>query len=252
MAQCPNDNGTLVGRYARLYLADGCPDTEPADDEFKLLGPMTSKGVDFSPNTVTSDADDTGGFVVSLVTNSDLTISGEGEVRARDKTDEYGIHRLIQMYVNEQKAMRQPTLWVRLVTGQTVITMYGVLTTLSYDAGTNDIITFSVEFHPADSDTVDVMSLEDLILTTDLPATKSVATGATLTLGPVVPAGGTAPYSYVWKKGSTVISGATSDTYTKATAAAGDAGTYTVTVTDSSTVPDEVVSTPCVVTVTGA
>ena len=144
MAICPNDNGTLVGRYARLYLADGCPDTEPADDEWQLLGPMTSKGVDFSPNTVTSDADDTGGFVVSLVTNSDLTISGEGEVRARDKSDEYGIHRLIQMYVNEQKAMRQPTLWVRLVTGQTVITMYGVLTTLSYDAGTNDIITFSV------------------------------------------------------------------------------------------------------------
>ncbi len=250
MAECANDNGTLVGRYSRLYLADGCPDTEPTEEEWKLLGPMTSKGVDFSPNTVTSDADDTGGFVVSLVTNSDLTISGEGEVRARDKADEYGIHHLIQVYVTEQKAMRQPTMWVRLVTGQTVITMYGVLTALSYDAGTNDIITFSVEFHPADSDTVDVMSLADLTLTTDLPSTQSVATGATLTLGPVVAAGGTAPYTYVWKKGSTVISGATTATYTKATAAAGDAGTYTVTVTDSSTVADTVVSTPCVVTVT--
>lgn len=250
MAICQNDNGTLVGRYARLYLADGCPDAEPLEADWKLLGPMTSKGLDFSPNTVTSDADDTGGFVVSLVTNSDLTISGEGEVRARDKADEYGIHNLIQMYVTEQKAMRQPTLWVRLVTGQTVVTMYGVLTALSYDAGTNDIITFSVEFHPADSDTVDVMSLADLTLTTDLPATQSVATGATLTLGPVVAAGGVAPYTYVWKKGSTVISGATTETYTKATSASGDAGTYTVTVTDSATVPDSVVSTPCVVTVT--
>lgn len=251
MAQCPNDDGTLVGRYSRLYLADGCADTAPAEEEWKLLGALTSKGVDFSPNTVTSDADDTGGFVVSLVTNSDLTISAEGEVRARDKGDEYGIHHLIQVYVTEQKAMRQPTMWVRLVTGQTVITMYGVLTALSYDAGTNDIITFSVEFHPADSDTVDVMSLADLTLTTDLPATQSVATGATLTLGPVVAVGGVAPYTYVWKKGSTVISSATTATYTKATpAGAGDAGTYTVTVTDSATVPDSIVSTPCVVTVT--
>lgn len=250
MANCPNDNTQIVGKVSRLYLADGCADTEPLEAEWKLLGPMTSKGLDFSPNTVTSDADDAGGFVVSLVTNSDLTISGEGEVRARDKADEYGIHRLIQMYVTEQKAMRQPTVWVRIVTGQTVVTMYGVLTALSYDAGTNDIITFSVEFHPADSDTVDVMSLADLTLTTDLSPTQSVATGATLTLGPVVPAGGVAPYTYVWKKGSTVISGATTATYTKATAASGDAGTYTVTVTDSATVPDSVVSTPCVVTIT--
>lgn len=250
MALCQNDNGTLVGRYARLYLANGCADTEPLEDDWKLLGPMTSKGVDFSPNTVTSDADDTGGFVVSLVTNSDLTISGEGEVRHSDKADEYGIHHLISMYVTEQKAMRQPTLWVRLVTGSTVITMYGVLTALSWDAGTSDIITFSVEFHPADSGTVDVMSLEDLTLTTNLPANKTVAPNATLTLGPVVPAGGTAPYTYVWKKGGTVISGANTATYTKATAAAGDAGTYTVTVTDAATVPDSVVSTPCVVTVT--
>lgn len=252
MAICPDDTGTLIGRYARLYLADGCADTEPAEDDWKLLGPLTSKSVDFSPNTVTSDADDTGGFVVSLVTNSDLTISGEGEVRRSDKADEYGIHHLINMYVTEQKAMRQPTLWVRLVTGATVITMYGVLTALSWDAGTSDIITFSVEFHPADSDTVDVMSLEDLTLSTDLNPTLSVANGATLTLGPVVPAGGTAPYTYVWKKGSGVLTGETSATYTKASAGAGDSGTYTVTVTDSSTVPDSVVSTPCVVTVAGA
>ena len=249
MAIC-NDSGIITGRAALLFLADGCADVPPAEDQWKYFAPMTSKGFDLSPSTTTSEADDGTGFVATLVTTSDLTISGDFEVRERDRHDDYGFHNLMNMYVTEMKARRQPSLWVRQVIGATVITAYCNVTALSGDGGTNDIFTGSVEFKPYDGSTVDVSSIEDLTLTTNLPATKTFATNVSLTLGPVVPSGGVAPYTYVWKKGSTVISGATTATYTKATAASGDAGTYTVTVTDSATVPDSVVSTPCVVTVT--
>lgn len=159
MAICANENGKLVGRTISLELADGCPDTPPSEAEWLYLGPMTSKGGDFSPNSVQSDADDQGGFQESLVTQSDLTITAEGEVRAGDKADEYGIHRLIRYYAGEVKARRQPTLWARMVMGSTQIVMYAVITALSWDAGTNDIVTFSIELHPADSDTVELTEI---------------------------------------------------------------------------------------------
>ena len=250
MAICANDNGIITGRQSLIELADGCWDAAPAGEDWKFFAPMTSKGVDFSPSTTTSEADDGDGFVATLVTTADLTISGDFEVRKADKADEYGVHNLIRYFVTEVKARRQPSLWVRQTTGNTVVVAYCNITALSYDGGTNDIITGSVEFKPYDGSTVDVSSIEDLTLTTDIGATKSVATGATLTLVPVVAAGGVEPYTYQWYKGTTPISGATTDTFTKATAAAGDAGTYFCRVMDSATSPDYVDSTKCVVTVT--
>ncbi len=40
----------------------------------------------------------------------------------------------------------------------------------------------------------------------------------------VVVQGGTAPYTYAWKKGTSTVSGQTSATFTKASAVSGDAG----------------------------
>lgn len=76
-----------------------------------------------------------------------------------------------------------------------------------------------------------------LAITTDLPATKSVTAGQALTLT-VGASGGTSPYTYVWSfkpsGGSyAVVSGQTSATFTKASAAAGDTGSYKVEVRDA-------------------
>lgn len=249
MAICANDNGIITGRQSLIELADGCWDDVPAEEDWKFFAPMTSKGVDFSPSTTTSEADDGDGFVATLVTTADLTISGDFEVRKADKADEYGVHNLIKYFVTEVKARRQPSLWVRQTTGNTVVVAYCNITALSYDGGTNDIITGSVEFKPYDGSTVDVSSIEDLTLTTDISKTASVAASSALTLGPVVAAGGVKPYSYQWYKGTSPISNATSATFTKTPAATGDAGTYFCRVTDSATSPDYVDSTKCVVTV---
>lgn len=81
MAICANDKGVLVGRMTRLFLAEGCGDAVPAAEDWKYLGSTTSKGVDYSPQTTTSEADTAGGFVSTLVTSSDMTISAEVEIR---------------------------------------------------------------------------------------------------------------------------------------------------------------------------
>lgn len=242
MAICQNDTGTMTGRAITLELADGCADTVPQESEWKYLGPMTSKDMDFSPSTVTSEADDSGGYVVSLVTTSDLTLSGEGEVRSGDKADEYGIHRLIAYYNREVKARRQPTVWVRRTMGETVVTMYATLTALSTSGGTNDIVTFSVEFHPADSDTVMITGANELVFTTDLPTTKSVVVGSNAVFGPVVVSGGIPPYSYQWYYEGVAISSAVNatavtDTLTNTAVSGSSAGDYYVIVSDSSS-PD--------------
>lgn len=115
----------------------------------------------------------------------------------------------------------------------------------TWSSGTNSVVaaTFSLRLKgkPTKIDNA-------LRLTTDLPDTKSVTSGAALSLT-VVAAGGTAPYSYVWKKGGSVVSGQTTATFNKANTASGDAGDYVCEVTDTSTPAGKVTSATCVVTV---
>ncbi|PBI79604.1 DNA breaking-rejoining protein [Rahnella victoriana] len=185
MAICQTDNSKLFGRAIVLEVADGCADTVPLESEWKALAAGTSKGFDFSPNTVTSDADDTKGYVENIVTNSDFTISFEGEVRKNDKLDQYGIGNFIKYYNTEIKAARQPTLWVRMEYGPVTFVGYMVITALSSDGGTNDIVTFTTEFKVADADTVQVNDTTDDIpvaSVTVTPATSTGAVGATVQL----------------------------------------------------------------------
>lgn len=232
MADCQNSNERLFGGAVVLEVADGCPDAKPQEADWKSLAAGTSKGFDFNPNTVTSDADDGGGYVETIITNSDFTISFEGEVRKKDKLDQYGVGRFIEYFAGELKAKRQPGIWVRMDYGPVEFIGYMNITALSSDGGTNDIVTFSTEFKVGDASTIEVIAAETLAFTTDLAATKSVATGSALTMTVAVD-GGTAPYTYIWKKDGSAVSGQTSATFNKASAASGDAGVYTCEVTDS-------------------
>lgn len=194
-ANCPTDNTKLFGRAIVLEVADGCADTVPSESEWKALAAGTSKGFDFSPNSVTSDADDTKGYVENIVTNSDFTISFEGEVRRNDKLDQYGVGRLIKYFNNEIQAARQPTLWVRMEFGPITFIGYMLINALSSDGGTNDIITFSTEFKVAAADTIQVIDTDETVPATGVtvtPATTSLAVGATRQLtGTVNPSNAT-------------------------------------------------------------
>ncbi|EOX4270037.1 Ig domain-containing protein [Citrobacter freundii] len=177
-ANCPTDNTKLFGRAIVLEVADGCADTLPLESEWMALAAGTSKGFDFSPNSVTSDADDTKGYVENIVTNADFTISFEGEVRRNDKLDQYGVGRLIKYFNTEIQAARQPTLWVRMEFGPVTFIGYMLINALSSDGGTNDIITFSTEFKVAAADTIQVIDTEDNVDVASVSVTPSTSSGA--------------------------------------------------------------------------
>jgi len=227
-ANCPTDNTKLFGRAIVLEVADGCADTVPQESEWKALAAGTSKGFDFSPNSVTSDADDTKGYVENIVTNADFTISFEGEVRRNDKLDQYGVGRLIKYFNTEIQAARQPTLWVRMEFGPVTFIGYMLINALSSDGGTNDIITFSTEFKVAAADTIQVVDTDDSVPATGVtvtPATTSVVVGATRQLtGTVLPADATD------KSGTWTTSDATKATVSSTGLVTGvGAGTATIT-----------------------
>lgn len=177
-ANCPTDNTKLFGRAIVLEVADGCADTMPLESEWMALAAGTSKGFDFSPNSVTSDADDTKGYVENIVTNADFTISFEGEVRRNDKLDQYGVGRLIKYFNTEIQAARQPTLWVRMEFGPVTFVGYMLINALSSDGGTNDIITFSTEFKVASADTIQVIDTDPDVPVASVSVTPATSTGA--------------------------------------------------------------------------
>lgn len=246
-ANCPTDNTKLFGRAIVLEVADGCADTLPQESEWKALAAGTSKGFDFSPNSVTSDADDTKGYVENIVTNADFTISFEGEVRRNDKLDQYGVGRLIKYFNTEIQAARQPTLWVRMEFGPVTFIGYMLINALSSDGGTNDIITFSTEFKAAAADTIQVIDTDDTVAVTGVtvtPATASLAVGATRQLtGTVLPSDATD------KSGTWTTSDATKATVSSTGLVTGvAAGTSTITFKSN----DGNFTATCAVTVTAS
>ncbi|MFP2504641.1 DNA breaking-rejoining protein [Buttiauxella gaviniae] len=255
MQGCSSDNSKLFGRAVVLEVALGCPDTIPPESERLPLMAGTSKGFDFSPNTVSSDADDTKGYVENIVTNSDFTISFEGEVRKNDKLDQFGVGKFVKYYNDEVKASRQPTIWVFMDYGPVSFRGYMVITALSSDGGSNDIVTLTTEFKVSAADTIDVEDNNVIVPMTfsrDLPATKTTATGGDAAFTVAV-TGGNQPLSYTWYYNDVLIPSsdnptAATPTLVNSSVNSLSAGSYKVEVTDESN--QKITSTACVLTVT--
>ncbi|MEJ4043474.1 immunoglobulin domain-containing protein [Erwinia sp. SLM-02] len=117
----------------------------------------------------------------------------------------------------------------------------------TWDSQANSVIaaTFSLRLKgkPTKIDATGILAF-----VTDLSAALTVAAGSALSMS-VIAAGGTAPYSYVWKKGAATVSGQTTATFSKASAVSGDAGTYSCIVTDSAVPPNVITSADCIVTI---
>ncbi|MDA5481855.1 Ig-like domain-containing protein [Yersinia intermedia] len=198
MQGCQNDYGKLVGRVAVLRMAFGCPETPPLAADWKRMGALTTKGLDYSMNTISSDADDSKGLVENLVTNMDLTISGEGEWRKRAKATEIGPVNMSKYLFTEVQAGRQPGLWVRFdflgVDDGTYIQGYFNTTSWSSDFGSSDFATYSGEWKVADADSVTFVdgSAIPVASVTVAPATSTGAVATTVQLtATVLPADAT-------------------------------------------------------------
>lgn len=78
---------------------------------------------------------------------------------------------------------------------------------------------------------IDMATISPASFSAALDATTAVTANETMTLTVTV-TGGLEPYSYQWHKNNNAIAGATTATYTKASATTADSGTYKVVVHD--------------------
>ena len=78
---------------------------------------------------------------------------------------------------------------------------------------------------------IDMATISPASFSAPLNATTAVTANETMTLTVTV-TGGLEPYSYQWYKNNNAIAGATTATYTKASATTADSGTYKVVVHD--------------------
>jgi hypothetical protein len=109
---------------------------------------------------------------------------------------------------------------------------YTISTTTMNDAGTYTcVVTNSAGSATSNAATLTVSAAATAPAITVQPSNVSVLAGSSASFSIV--ATGTAPLTYQWSKGGTAISGATSATYSIASAQASDAGTYMCTVTNS-------------------
>ncbi|MDC9591363.1 Ig-like domain-containing protein [Xenorhabdus sp. XENO-10] len=181
MANCPVETNKLIGRNAIIRIAQGCPDAAPDQSAFFRIGALTTKSFDLSPNTLTSEADDSKGLVESVVTSMDLTISFDGEYRKRDKNEDFGPLRLLKEIPKEVQAGRQPAYWVQMdFTGEDVLVLqaYMVFTSWSSQFGSSEFATYSGELKVSDADTVDWLIEEVAVQSVSVnPPSVTVAVG---------------------------------------------------------------------------
>lgn len=183
MANCPVQTNKLIGRNAVIRIAPGCPDQVPAQSAFKRIGAITTKSFDLSPNSITSEADDTKGLIENIVTNMDLSISFDGEYRKRDKDTDFGPLKLLQEIPKEVQMGRQPAYWVQMdFTGEDAVVLQGyfVFTSWSSEFPASEIATYSGGLKVSDADSIEWL-VEEVAVTgaSVTPATLSVKAGET-------------------------------------------------------------------------
>ncbi len=109
---------------------------------------------------------------------------------------------------------------------------YTIASPTSADAGSYTVaVTNSAGSTTSNAATLTVNSTATAPAITTQPSSQTVTAGASVSF--TVAASGTSPLTYQWKKSGTAISGATSATYTIASAQSADAGSYTCVVTNS-------------------
>ncbi|EMF4673476.1 Ig-like domain-containing protein [Providencia stuartii] len=183
MANCPVQTNKLIGRNAVIRIAPGCHDQVPAQSAFKRIGAITTKSFDLSPNSITSEADDTKGLIENIVTNMDLSISFDGEYRKRDKDTDFGPLKLLQEIPKEVQMGRQPAYWVQMdFTGEDAVVLQGyfVFTSWSSEFPASEIATYSGELKVSDADSIEWL-VEEVAVTgvSVTPATLSLKVGET-------------------------------------------------------------------------
>ena len=239
--------GAFTGRDVVVYYAIGCPGSQPANGDYKRLGMMRGKTVSAEWDTADATADMSAAYTQeNLVTYKNISFSGDGVTRKEDVYAQNALKR--HVYNPPAETSNQPYVWLKIISPNDITEGPFMVTSWEDEAPHDDVATWSIEASSAGQ--VDVRDVGAVITITTQPQNRTITTGSTLTLTTAATVTDGSALTYQWKKNGTDISGATSATYTKASAVAGDAGSYTCLV--SSPTAGSVTSSPATVTVNAA
>lgn len=242
MAGCTS--GAFTGRDVVVYYAFGCPETQPAASAYHRLGMMRGKTVNAEWETADATGDMSAAFTQeNLVTYKNISFSGDGVTRKEDVYAQNALKR--HVYNPPAETSYQPYVWFKIISPNDITEGPFLVNSWGDEAPHDDVATWSIE--AASAGKVDVRDVGAVITITTQPQSRTLSVGDTLNLSVVATVSDGSALTYQWKKDDRDISGATSATYTRASVAAGDAGSYTCQI--SSPTASSVTSSKATVTV---
>ncbi|MEG7490696.1 phage tail tube protein, partial [Enterobacter hormaechei] len=220
--------GAFTGRDVVVYYAIGCPESQPANGDYKRLGMMRGKTVSAEWDTADATADMSAAYTQeNLVTYKSISFSGDGVTRKEDVYAQNALKR--HVYNPPSETSNQPYVWLKIISPKDITEGPFMVTSWEDEAPHDDVATWSIEASSAGQ--VDVRDVGAVITITTQPQNRTLTVGDALNLSVAANLSDISTLTYQWKKGGTDISGATNATYTKASVVTGDAGSDSCQVT---------------------
>ncbi|EAZ3359353.1 immunoglobulin domain-containing protein [Salmonella enterica] len=228
MAGC--EAGAFTGRDVVVYYAIGCPESQPANGDYKRLGMMRGKTVSAEWDTADATADMSAAYTQeNLVTYKNISFSGDGVTRKEDVYAQNALKR--HVYNPPAETSNQPYVWLKIISPNDITEGPFMVTSWQDEAPHDDVATWSIEASSAGS--VDVRDVGAVITITAQPQNRTLTVGDALNLSVSATVSDGSALAYQWKHDGEDISGATSSTYTKASVTEDDAGAYTCQITST-------------------
>ncbi|OJI62218.1 phage tail tube protein [Salmonella enterica] len=226
----PCEAGAFTGRDVVVYYAIGCPESQPANGDYKRLGMMRGKTVSAEWDTADATADMSAAYTQeNLVTYKNISFSGDGVTRKEDVYAQNALKR--HVYNPPAETSNQPYVWLKIISPNDITEGPFMVTSWQDEAPHDDVATWSIEASSAGS--VDVRDVGAVITITAQPQNRTLTVGDVLNLSVSATVSDGSVLTYQWKHDGEDISGATSSTYTKASVTEDDAGAYTCQITST-------------------
>lgn len=116
------------GKVVVIRYAIGCPDVQPTEGEWKVLGSMRTKELTYTWDTVDATDDASVGAIrENIATFMSAELSGDGTIRNDDGPFALAVVELEKHVANPVATGGQPTMWVQVIDPRLTRTFYALV-----------------------------------------------------------------------------------------------------------------------------